>query len=89
VTGHRLMTIILSNLNRLKKISKRFLGTFVVHETTTFLLVNLPNIRQLKKLLAIPPHVTYVATLPCNLSLMSGFVEINVSQGRSSICKVR
>ena len=27
------------------------------------------------------PHLKYVATLPCNLSLMACFVHINVSQG--------
>jgi len=29
----------------------------------------------------IPPHLAYVATLPCNLSLMTCFADINVSQG--------
>jgi len=65
-----------------------------VHETTTLLLVTLPNIHRLKKftrtlsnkpfliwLLTTPPHLTYVATLPCNLSLMACFADINVSQG--------
>jgi len=47
--AHRLMTIILSNLNRLKKIfTGRFLGKFAV-----------------KWILKIPPHLAYVATLPC------------------------
>jgi len=32
-------------------------------------------------LLTTPPHLTYVATLPCNLSLMVCFADINVSQG--------
>ena len=50
---HRLMTIILSNLNRLK---------FFFHWKT-------------------PPHLKYVATLPCNLSLMACFADINVSRG--------
>jgi len=27
------------------------------------------------------PHLKYVATLPCNLSLMACFADINVSQG--------
>jgi len=31
-------------------------------------------------LLTTPPHVKYVATLPCNLSSMAGFADINVSQ---------
>jgi len=39
-------------------------------------------------LLTTPPHLKYVATLPCNLSLMACFSYINVSQG-SNICKVR
>ena len=45
--GHRLVTIIiLSNLNRSKKFTGRFLGKFAV-----------------KRILNIPPHVAYVATL--------------------------
>jgi len=32
-------------------------------------------------LLTIPRHVKYVATLPCNLSLMACFTDSNVSQG--------
>jgi len=32
-------------------------------------------------LLISPPHLKYVATLPCNLSLMACFADINVSQG--------
>ena len=28
-----------------------------------------------------PPHLKYVATLPCNLLLMVCFADINVSQG--------
>jgi len=46
--GHRLMTIILSNLNRLKIFTGRFLSKFAV-----------------KWILKIPPHLAYVATLPC------------------------
>ena len=63
-----------------------------VHETTTLLLVTLPNIHRFKKsfthtlsnkpflirLLTTPPHLKYVATLPCNLSLMACFADINV-----------
>jgi len=64
-----------------------------VHETTTLLLVTLPNIRRFKKsptlgnkpfliwLLTTPPHLQCVATLTCNLSLMACFADINVSQG--------
>jgi len=44
--GH--MTIILSNFNRFKKSTGRFLGKFAVKWT-----------------LKIPPHLAYVATLPC------------------------
>ena len=32
-------------------------------------------------LLTTPPHLKYVATLPCNLSLMACVADINVSQG--------
>jgi len=32
-------------------------------------------------LLTTPPHLKYVATLPCNLSLIACFADINVSQG--------
>ena len=28
-----------------------------------------------------PAHLKYVATLPCNLSLMACFADINISQG--------
>jgi len=31
--------------------------------------------------LTTPPHLKYVATLPCNLSLMARFAHINVSPG--------
>jgi len=65
-----------------------------VLETTTLLLVTLPNIHRFKNfthtlcnkpflvwLLTTPPHLKYVATLPCNLSLMACFADINVSLG--------
>jgi len=32
-------------------------------------------------LLTTPPDVKYVPTLPCNLSLMACFADVNVSQG--------
>jgi len=32
-------------------------------------------------LVTTPPHLKYVATLPCNLSLMACVADINVSQG--------
>jgi len=35
------------------------------------------------------PHLKYVATLPCNLSLMACFAGINVSQTCNKIRKVR
>ena len=50
--GHRLMTTILSKLNRLKKFSTG------------------------KGVLKIPPHLAYVATLPCE-TLMSAKQAIN------------
>ena len=31
-------------------------------------------------LLTTPPHIEYVATLPCNLSLMACISDINISQ---------
>jgi len=66
-----------------------------VHETTTLLLVTLPNIHRFKTnftrrlsskpflvwLSTIPSHLKYVATLTCNLSLIACFADINVSQG--------
>jgi len=57
--GHRLMTVILSNLNRLKKFHWKSLGKFVV-----------------KRILKIPTHLAYVATLPCE-TLMSAKQAIN------------
>ena len=46
----------------------------------------LPNIYNSNKpfliwLLTSPPHLQYVATLPCNLSLTACFAEINFSHG--------
>jgi len=66
-----------------------------VHETTTLLFITLPTIHRFQTfftrrlsnkpfliwLLTIPPHRKYAATLFCNLSLMAGFADINVSQG--------
>ena len=66
-----------------------------MQETTTLLLVTLPNIHRFQKfifthtsnkpflicLLTTPPNLKYVATLPFNLSLMACFADINVSQG--------
>ena len=33
------------------------------------------------KIIVTPVHLNYGATLPCNLSLMARFADINVSQG--------
>ena len=66
-----------------------------MRETITFLLVTLSNIHRFKfffhhrlsnksfliRLLTTPPYFKYVATLLCNLSLMSFFADMNVSQG--------
>jgi len=65
-----------------------------VHETITFLLVTLPNIYRLNNvadrlsnkpfliwLLTTPLQLKHVDTLPCSLSLMAGFADINVSRG--------
>ena len=65
-----------------------------VHETTTLLLVTFPNIHRFKKftrtlsnkpflisLLTTQPHLKYVATLPCNSSLVACFADNNVLQG--------
>jgi len=58
--GHKLMTIILSNLNRfIIFFAGRFPGKFAV-----------------KWVLNIPPHVEYVATLPCE-TLMSAIQAIS------------
>ena len=70
-----------------------------MHETTTLLLVTLSNIRRFKnlkfthklsdkpfliRLLTTSSHLKYVATLPCNLSLMACFAYIIVSQGSAA-----
>jgi len=62
-----------------------------VYETTTLLLVTLPNIHRLnvfsthtlsnKPFLTTQPHLKYVATLSCNLYLMDCFADVDVSQG--------
>ena len=72
-----------------------------MHETTPLLLVTLPNIHRfnffhshtklyrpkpfLIWLLTTPPRLKYVPTLPCNLSLMACFADINVSQSTGSV----
>ena len=64
------------------------------------LLVTLPNIRRFKnpftrrlsnkpfliRLLTTPSHLKCVATLPCDLSLMACFADINGSQGGLARC---
>ena len=63
-----------------------------MHETVTFfakystILKNVFTHRLINKLFLIwlfttLPHLKYVATLPCNLSLIPCFADINVSQG--------
>jgi len=37
-------------------------------------------------LLTTSPHLKYTATLPCNLSLMACFADINVSQASVATC---
>jgi len=60
--GHRLMTIILSNVNRFKKLfTGRFLCKFAVKRI---------------RLLKIPPHLAYVAALFCE-TLMSAKQALN------------
>jgi len=46
-----------------------------------FFTLRLSNKPFLIYLLKTSPHLKYVATLPCNLSLMACFVDINVLQG--------
>ena len=85
------MTIILSNVNRFKynQIKKRFIAESVSEKSLKSV-----NIWQSYKqgrdcsvlrllafliwLLATPPHLKYLATLPCNLSLMACFAEVKV-----------
>ena len=46
----------------------------------------LSNMPFLIWILTTPPHLRYVATLPCNLSLMACFADINVSLGSVATC---
>ena len=63
--GHRLMTIIPSNLNRFKTFLKtRFLGKFAV-----------------KRILSIPPHLACVATPLCETLLSAKEVINDKLQG--------
>jgi len=47
-------------------------------KNSTYTLSNKPFITWL---LTTPPHLKYVVTLPCNMSLMACFADIHVSQG--------
>ena len=63
--GHRLTTIILSNLNRFTKFfTERFLGKFAV-----------------KCVVKIPPHLACVATLPCETLMSAKQALNNKLQG--------
>ena len=46
-----------------------------------FFTSKLSNKPVLISLLTTPPHIQYVATLPCTLSLMACFADINISRG--------
>ena len=46
-----------------------------------FSTLRLSNKPYLIWLLTTPLHLKYVATLPCNLSFLACFVDVNVSQG--------
>ena len=65
--GHRLITIILSNLNRFTKLffTEKFLGEF-----------------SLKCILNIPPHLACVATLPCDTLMSAKQAIIDRLSGR-------
>jgi len=52
-----------------------------IHRFKKNLTHRLNNNPFLIRLLTTPPHLKYVATLPCNLLLMACFADINVSQG--------
>ena len=67
--GHRLMTIILSNLDRFTKIfTGRFIGKFAV-----------------QWILNIQPHLAYVATLPCETLMSAKQVIYDKLQGSVAI----
>ena len=67
--GHRLMTIILSNLNRFKYVcTGRFPGKFAV-----------------KCLLKIPPHLAYVATIHCKTLMSAKRALNDKLQGRVAV----
>ena len=68
-----------------------------VHETIMFLFVTFTDLKFffthrlsnkpfLIWLLTSPPQLKYVVTLPCNLSLMACFADIDVSQGSVATC---
>ena len=77
--GHKLMAIILSNLNRFKKrFTLRFLGKFSVNW-----------------LIQIPPHIAYVVTLPCETLMLAinnklqGSVAIYLRRGGKKVAHTR
>jgi len=43
----------------------------------------------LNLVLTTPPHLKYVTTLPCNLSLMASFVDTNGSRGSAATYATR
>ena len=68
--GHKFMTIILSNLNWLKKIfTGRFLGKFAI-----------------KQILKITSHLTYVATLRCETLMSAKQALNDKLQGSVAVC---
>jgi len=68
--GHRLMTIILSVLNRFKNFfTGRFLSKFAV-----------------KWILKIPPHLAYAATLPCETLMSAKQAINDKLQGSVARC---
>ena len=52
-----------------------------IHRFKKYFTLRLSNKPFLIWLLTPPPHIKYVVTVPCNLSLLTCFDDINVSQG--------
>jgi len=74
-----------------RALSSSFSSVVAMHKKCTFLLVTLPYIHRLKNenftdrlsnkplliwLLTIPPHLKYVATLPCNLLIIAFYITV-------------
>jgi len=86
--GHRLTTVILSNLNRLLAVcwagaqsardNHNLDCNFACQIFTDF---NFFSVTDSVIKLTTPPHLKYAATLPYKLSLIACFADINVSQG--------